>query len=98
VARAENRAERKSIARQLKKMHAEKLAIIRSAADEDTGKKISLDDAKAKIQLDEEYIALELKNDANEYLDDICDIIKDMFGELVTLIRDAEKLIGEEVR
>lgn len=77
-------------------MHAEKLAVIRSEVDPETNKKLSLDDAKAKIQLDSEYTALEIKNDANEYLDDICDIIKDSFSELNTLMRDAMKLVEEQ--
>lgn len=94
--RAKLKAEKKSLTRQLKKYHAEKLAIIRSKKDEETGKTPSLDDAKWVIQLDEWYIALELKNDANEYLDDICDIIKETFSELVTLIRDAMKDVEEQ--
>jgi hypothetical protein len=76
-------------------MHAEKLAIIRRELDENW-KKISLDDAKAKIQLDEEYVALEIQNDVYEYRDDLWDVIKDVFSELNTLMRDAMKLVEEQ--
>lgn len=90
-AKADNRAEKKMLARKLKKYHADKLAELRNQKDE-KGKNIySLEDAKGVIQLDVWYMALEVENDAYEYLDDICEVIKDTFGELITLIRDAER-------
>ncbi len=95
-ARASNRAEKKAITREKKKYFAEQVVILKNTVWEDWKKLYTEKEYLAMIENDEWYVALEVKNDANEYLDDICDIIKETFGELITLIRDAEKIITEQ--